>query len=331
MAVIAQSISSNIDHIRPFDVTRDLNPVADLVEMCFADTMDPDGERYLRQMRDAARSTTFLRWANSVADQSSLPMSGLVWEEDGRVVGNLSLIPFSVRRRRCFLIANVAVHPDYRRRGIGHALTSSAQEEARRRGSTNTWLHVREENQVAIQLYQSLGFRERARRTTWQASRSTQAARPPEIPENDLAGVHTSRRHSSDWPLQYQWLTDLYPPELSWHLPINIPMLRPGIASAFQRLFNGMETENWSVSGAGHLLGTLTWQSYQGYSDYIWLGLPREVDDAATYALLAYVRGQLTDRRPLSLDFPARLASYPIQAAGFRPHQTLIWMADTQI
>ncbi len=331
MAVIAQTISTSPGHIRPFDVTRDLNQVADLVELCFADTMDPDGERYLRQMRDAARNTSFLRWANAVADQSSLPMAGFVWEEDRRVVGNLSLIPFSIWHRRCFLIANVAVHPDYRRRGIARSLTSVAQEQARRRGSTSTWLHVREENDPAIKLYLSLGFKERARRTTWQANRQTLSAKPQDVTTADLSNVKIVPRTSSHWQLQSRWLMDLYPLELSWHLPINIASLRPGLVGALRRLFIGAEVQQWSVLRDGQLKAALTWQSFQGYSDYLWLGVPAVIDDSAIYSLLAYARKQLSDRRPLSLDFPAHVASFPIQAAGFKIHQTLIWMSDSTI
>jgi GNAT superfamily N-acetyltransferase len=328
MAVIAQSIASTVDHLRLFDVTRDLTPVADLVELCFADTLDPDGERYLRQMRDAARNTTFLGWAKSVADQSSLPMSGLVWEENGSIVGNLSLIPFSIRRKRCFLIANVAVHPDYRRRGIARALTSTAQEQARRRGGSGTWLQVREDNEPALELYLSLGFIERARRTTWQADRDTHAADPLNILTADQSEVRVIKRASNHWFEQSLWLMNLYPVELAWHLPINIQALSPGFMGTLRRFINGMEVESWAVLRSGRLLGAVTWQAFQGYSDYLWLSVPPEIDDPAIYSLLNYARQQVSDRRPLSLDFPARLASYPIRAAGFQPHQTLIWMAS---
>jgi GNAT superfamily N-acetyltransferase len=328
MPVIAHSISSTTDHLRPFDVTRDLTPVADLVELCFAETLDPDGERYLRQMRDAARNTTFLGWAKSVADQSSLPMSGLVWEEDGRVVGNLSLIPFSIKHKRCFLIANVAVHPDYRRRGIARALTSTAQEQARRRSGCGTWLQVREDNEAALELYLSLGFKERARRTTWQTDRNAGTADPLNIFTNDQSEIHVIKRASNHWSQQSLWLMNLYPVELAWHLPINIQALSPGLIGTLRRFINSMEIESWAVLHSGRLLGAVTWQAFQGYSDYLWLSVPPEIDDPAIYSLLKYARQQVSDRRPLSLDFPAHLASYPIRAAGFQPRQTLIWMVS---
>ncbi len=154
-------------HLRPLDVRRDLGGVADLVEQCFADTLDTDGKRYIQQMRSLARNPGTLNWIGSFSERTYLPLSGYVWEEEKRVVGNLTLIPYHIQREQTLLIANVAVHPDYRRRGIAYRLTAKALEHARQRGIQATWLHVREENEPAIKLYRSLGFRERARRTTW--------------------------------------------------------------------------------------------------------------------------------------------------------------------
>src|SRR5512133_2216748 len=160
------------DHpnIRPVNVLRDLSAVADLIELCFSSTMDNDGQRYLSDMRRASRDDSFLSWASHMSETASLPMMGFVWEENGRIVGNASLIPFRDHGKRIYLIANVATHPDYRRRGIGHALTERSMKQARDKNASAIWLHVRDDNPGAIKLYQDLGFQEIARRTTWQAN-----------------------------------------------------------------------------------------------------------------------------------------------------------------
>src|SRR5512139_1351996 len=118
-------------------------------------------------MHSAARNPGYMRWASAVADHASIPLSGFVWEEDGRLVGNLSLIPFLNQGRQYYLIANVAVDPNNRRRGIARALTEAAIEQVRNRGVGAVWLHVREDNIPAYNLYTSLGFVEKACRTTW--------------------------------------------------------------------------------------------------------------------------------------------------------------------
>ena len=160
--------ASDHPHIRPLNMFRDLSTVADLIELCFSPTMDNDGQRYLSDMRRASRDDTFLRWASRMTETTSLPLMGYVWEQDGRIIGNASLIPFRDKGRRIYLIANVAVHPDHRRRGIGRTLTERVMKQARVRKASALWLHVRDDNPGAIKLYQDLGFREIARRTTWQ-------------------------------------------------------------------------------------------------------------------------------------------------------------------
>ena len=105
--------------MRPLNVLRDLSAVADLIELCFSPTMDNEGQRYLSDMRRASRDDSFLHWASRMTETASMPLMGYVWEQDGRIIGNASLIPFRDKGKRIYLIANVATHPDYRRQGIG--------------------------------------------------------------------------------------------------------------------------------------------------------------------------------------------------------------------
>lgn len=135
MASITLPAQSEARHpnIRPLSVLRDLPSVADLIEQCFSTTMDSDGKRYVQDMRRAGSDNSFLQWAKRAADSTTLPLTGYVWEEDHRVIGNVSLIPFSYNKRRLYLIANVATHPDYRRRGIARALTQRAIQHSRER------------------------------------------------------------------------------------------------------------------------------------------------------------------------------------------------------
>lgn len=58
-------------------------------------------------------------------------------------------------------IHNLAVHPAYRRQGIGRSLLQAVIDEARRNGLSQVTLEVRKSNEAAQKLYQSLGFIER--------------------------------------------------------------------------------------------------------------------------------------------------------------------------
>ncbi len=55
-------------------------------------------------------------------------------------------------------IHNLAVHPAYRRRGIGRSLLQAVIDEARDHRSSRITLEVRKSNEAAQRLYQSLGF-----------------------------------------------------------------------------------------------------------------------------------------------------------------------------
>jgi len=59
----------------------------------------------------------------------------------------------------------IGVHPDYRRRGIGKQLMKALLDEANR--GENIFLEVRDSNQPAKALYESLGFSEIARRHSY--------------------------------------------------------------------------------------------------------------------------------------------------------------------
>lgn len=62
------------------------------------------------------------------------------------------------------IIANLAVRPAARRRGLGRQLLTFAMETGARAGASWAVLDVRESNSNAIRLYAEMGFRARGRR-----------------------------------------------------------------------------------------------------------------------------------------------------------------------
>jgi ribosomal-protein-alanine N-acetyltransferase len=61
-------------------------------------------------------------------------------------------------------IATVAVHPDFRQRGIGSRLVTEALEAARAEGARRAFLEVRERNAAAQEMYRKFGFEVTGRR-----------------------------------------------------------------------------------------------------------------------------------------------------------------------
>ncbi len=56
-------------------------------------------------------------------------------------------------------ISNIAIHPEYRRRGLGKRLLVHLLEEAVARGASAATLEVRESNLAARKMYEGFGFR----------------------------------------------------------------------------------------------------------------------------------------------------------------------------
>jgi ribosomal protein S18 acetylase RimI-like enzyme len=312
-------------HVRSLNVLRDLPHVADLIELCFSSTMDNDGQRYVNDMRRAGRDDGFLRWANHMAETTSLPLTGYVWEENNKIIGNSSLIPFRDKGKRIYLIANVATHPDHRRRGIARVLTQRAMEHARKKNAAAIWLHVRDDNLGAIKLYANLGFQELARRTTWQANPDSNLPKP-------YSEVQITSRHSRFWPLQHDWLRRLYPEALNWYAPLNFNALSPGVWNWFYLLFMEFDLKQWaavSKRDGDTLLATLSWMPHGGRSESIYAAAGSGEDDASMEALtqiLIHARRTLSNHATLSLEYPAEEMTKAIAAAGFKPRRTLIWM-----
>lgn len=318
MASLTKTLASvpNRPGPRPFDIRHDLGKVADLVELCFADTLDPGGREYLARMRALARKGSMLSFTRG---WSSAPMTGFVWEEDGQIIGNVSLIPFFVKSRRYFLIANVAVHPTARRQGIARKLTEVAIEFVHQRDIPAVWLHVRAENQAALDLYQSLDFIQKAVRTTWLAD-------PAPAGVENLPGVHLSMPSREHWTQLKEWLNRAYPLEYSWHLPYHLTSLRSGILGEFTRLFYNIYLRQWALIEAGRLQACAAWQAADAHTNFLWLAAPLQADPINIRLLLEYILQHAPTRRALSLEYPAYQFDQAIQEAGFTEQQTLVWM-----
>lgn len=134
---------------RPFRLSRDLGGVLDLIELAFGE----EAARF-RDLRLLARLGPLLLPFEPLLREV---WPGLVWEEAGRVVGNVNFarLPYLPR---AWLIFNVAVHPDYRRRGIARRLMNLALERVRAAGGEVAVLDVEADNLPARNLYLSLGF-----------------------------------------------------------------------------------------------------------------------------------------------------------------------------
>jgi GNAT superfamily N-acetyltransferase len=269
-------------------------------------------------MRQAAQSYRN-HWFGRATFQITDTADGFVWEENGRIVGNISLIPFVNLGNMIYLIANVAVHPDYRRRGIARSLTKAALEWTQKKRNCSVWLQVRDNNPPAYQLYESTGFIERARRTTWKCM-------PGEIQGTAPSGIRITSPKTSHWKYQRKWLLQNYPENLFWYWPLRPIAFRPGFWGYFTRIIFDTRIRHWAAKRDGELLGVLSWRTTSTYADQLWLAAPTENEDIILQTILPYLRWPERSHRPISMDYPVGRAANPLHEAGFQPDQTLIWM-----
>lgn len=162
--MVAQSISkprSTFRGILPFDAARDLGAVARLLEEAFRDESAIAFSR-VPMMRELG----ILMWTLNYIPTFPENISGFVWLEEGRIVGNLTLTRDEGWGDRYF-ISNVAVKREYRRKGIARQLIRAALDELRVHSAKWALLNVRPTNPGAIQLYKEFGFQEIDMRGEW--------------------------------------------------------------------------------------------------------------------------------------------------------------------
>jgi [ribosomal protein S18]-alanine N-acetyltransferase len=109
-----------------------------------------------------------LPWSPNAYARELLKQTTFCWvaEVDGRLAGSLTLWDVVGEGE----IANVAVHPDFWRQGIGRALVQTALDKAAELGFARVMLEVRASNEAAQTLYRSFGFEEDGRRRAYYAN-----------------------------------------------------------------------------------------------------------------------------------------------------------------
>ncbi len=294
--------------MRPLNIMRDLPKVAGLVELCFKKKLGSEGKSYLAQMRSASNSL------------NSVPLKGYVWENQKNIIGNISIIPFRKAKKNVILLANIAVHPDYRRKGIARALTQKGIKIAEKQKAKSIWLHVDSENIGAINLYKELGFRPHSYRTTWHVGKEL-----PPLKKNPY--IHISSRKAHFWEAQNSWLGESYPEVIRWYRTPNFDIFKPGLMQWLHRLFVEYDIKQWAVQRDGELQALLMWKETHTRRAPIWLATAPQADSESLTTLLLYARYQLASpKRVLNLNFLAGKYTSAFEQAGFSPQRTLLWM-----
>lgn len=310
--------SSSRRGLRPFDAARDLIALADLIEVGFAENLDSSGRRMVRGLRTLGR----MGWLGGMLSRWLLPPAanpqGYVWEEDGVVLGNASLMPVTGYPHR-WVMANVVVLPEERRRGIGQSLVNVSIEHARRRGAREIILQVDHDNVGATALYHSLGFSSSIPRTTW-VGRMSQLRLP------SLAHSQVRRRKTSEWRQQWELARKLHPDGLVWPYPTSVGYFQP---RTWQGRLGLRLNRHWVWPEDDRILGSvsLRWGIEPGNLRLILL-VENDRRDQIEGDLISTALHQLqTFGDVVQLDYPTDVAEASFQRFGFSAQRRLIWMS----
>ncbi|MEM7126565.1 MAG: GNAT family N-acetyltransferase [Chloroflexota bacterium] len=167
--------------IRPFDLARDLRPVADLISRAFAHELDNRGTAILREMRFMSYMAGIMRLFSGDNINYDDVFSGFVWVHEGKVIGNVTVQRGDGAGRR-WQIANVAVASDFRGRGIAQGLLTQALEHIHFSNGDWAVLQVYENNHVARHLYEKVGFDNMGGSVELRLQKAPPITRPPIVP-----------------------------------------------------------------------------------------------------------------------------------------------------
>jgi len=248
---------------------------------------------------------------------------GFVWVEGGRVVGSVST-QRSAPRSNTWLAANVAVHPDYRRRGIAVALMQATLDFVRRQGGREVILQVEDSNLAAAALYRGLSFSRVTTRATW--------VRPPHatVPAWQPGPFEVRLREAREWAAHFALAQVVRPEGLTWGHPLSPSDFRQNWPRRADQFLSGRFEEHWLATAPdGQIAGALTIQFSNSDGDRLTLLAHPDFQGQVEQPLL--VRGlRRLGRRPwnsrLECDADDEAAGVVLADLGFKTQRVLRWM-----
>jgi len=304
---------------RPINMNRDIPQVLDLLQVAFGETLDAEGRRILQGYYSPPGQPAVLWRLNPAASRLS---QGFVWEEDGRIVGNATMLTTRVNGR--FLVVNVAVHPDYRRRGIARMLMNSVSAQLKQRGAREILLQVDHNNTAALDLYTTLGYANLGSMTTWSAV----AGRVHALETYGQYPVRELR--AREWRQAYQLDSLSLAADLNWPEPIPANTYRLGFWQRLVNFTNARAAETWVIAPNQQLAGLASIWSEWGRAHQLLLRIhPQWVGELERPLLAKAIRRlPYLPRRNVRIDHPANdlLTNELLHQANFRPQRTLIHM-----
>ena len=295
--------------------------IAQLIELCFGHKLDSTAQRAMREMHMLSRIGPLLWLLGLISDSGSNWQHGFVFLHDGRVVGSVGAQP-SDSGPKTYLIANLAVHPDFRRQGIARQLMLAALSKAARHGARCVVLQVNEDNGEAIPLYEELGFDALTTRTTWERTKHS-------IPDRVKTGynIHVRPANRMDWLEELALLEEFRSAGLFWTDPFRVDRIKPSLWRNISNMLNARSEERWIAFDSGKVIGWFQIMYRVDLSHQIRLIVRPEHRRELEQLLLVKALRRLSQRqRHVRIEHPKGESETLLTQYEFRPIGTLLWM-----
>lgn len=219
--------------LRPFRLRTDTAVLVAVLPRAFQYPEHPEWSLETDQMEGLVDSLTAMRglWPVLAVLQVVFPFArdmlrGFVWEEDGQPVGVVNVLRRGASEN--WIIGNVAVLPDFRRRGIARQLVQAAVDLALSQGARQIVLDVVVGNVPARALYESLGFEAYSGSVEMACNPCKEGVLPPDrlVPEGYMLGP----MERWDWQTRLALRQRITPGVVKHYEPLDPRQMRPPLA-----------------------------------------------------------------------------------------------------
>ncbi|MFZ4826644.1 MAG: GNAT family N-acetyltransferase [Phototrophicaceae bacterium] len=334
MIITTSTTRKSKDGLRPINLSTDLGQLADLIEHAFRQTMDASGKAAIQEMRHLSKIGGGLRLfggLNNLAQGISL---GFVWVENHQIVGNVSIYPapdLPSDMGRTYIIANVAVYPDCRGKGIASRLMEASLQHIHERGGRRILLQVDMDNNVAHHLYHKMGFRDERAWIQWR--RRGMVAPVLDYPSHQHA-FYLRRYRNKDWKQVYQLAQQVRSQRqggIDWLRPCHPQTFLTPLTKQVTNFLNMIQVERLVLEDLSSqtLSGWLQFESQLALSTHQVTLMTTPQPQVASLLLGNIVRRHTLQTLQLNHPYDDAITSAELESLHFKPTRHLINMVCT--
>jgi ribosomal protein S18 acetylase RimI-like enzyme len=306
---------------------QDVPQITRLIETGFGNVLDYSSRQMLRDVRAVAERGERI-WNLShrigVLQRDEWAFAS-VWDEAGRITGTIT-ITRRTPERDAWLISNVTVHPECRRRGIARELVRHALDMIRRAGGQKIFLQVDAVNDSAVRIYREIGFVEIGGRTAW--LRPREERRVPHAEGEGMSSCSFGLRKNSEWAEEFALWGEVSPHGTAWNTPLSERAFRPSLRKYLDKFLTGETEKHFLARCGGRVEASLSAFSRPSSWEGVLIqrgGTQGKVEAGlleAAWKIFPPVRSLLIETTP-------EASAETLVQLGFQKRRTFIWMRYT--